>query len=195
MTARLPRPRAPARGWALLLFAGSLWAAAPAMAADLFHPSGFWVQAGSADQAQALTLGVVWDWDWHQSLGDGLLTGYWETSIGRWHGNGNGSDSSGAAWVTQVGLTPVLRWHPGSWGDGWLLEGGVGVNSLVPIYRSGDKRFSTTLNFSEHIALVRQFGAAHRHEAALRFQHYSNGGLRQPNPGENFVQLRYTWRF
>ena len=33
------------------------------------------------------------------------------------------------------------------------------------------------------------------HELALRVQHYSNAGIRHPNPGENFVQLRGSFAF
>jgi len=30
---------------------------------------------------------------------------------------------------------------------------------------------------------------------ALRIQHFSNAGLSEPNPGANFVQLRYAYTF
>ena len=30
-------------------------------------------------------------------------------------------------------------------------------------------------------------------EIALRVQHFSNAGIKHPNPGEYFVQLRYSW--
>lgn len=173
--------------WALAVITGA------ATAQGLFHPTGFWAQAGAADETQAITLGLLWDWAWQRPLGRGVLTGYWDASVGRWHSNEDAR--SDAFWVTQAGLTPTLRWQPGSWPEGLLLEAGVGVNAMVPIYRSGDKRFSTAFNFGDHLALVRQFGPRRRHELALRWQHYSNAGIRQPNPGENFVQLRYTQRF
>ena len=35
----------------------------------------------------------------------------------------------------------------------------------------------------------------YRHELALRLQHFSNAGIKHPNPGENFVQLRYAQGF
>jgi Lipid A 3-O-deacylase (PagL) len=41
----------------------------------------------------------------------------------------------------------------------------------------------------------RGFGADGEHELALRLQHFSNGGIRRPNPGETFLQLRYAWRY
>lgn len=38
-------------------------------------------------------------------------------------------------------------------------------------------------------------GAQRRHELLLRLQHVSNAGLKQPNPGLNFLQLRYALHF
>jgi hypothetical protein len=88
----------------------------------------------------------------------------------------------------------VLRLQPASWGD-WFWEGGVGVDLLAPIYRTRDKRFSTVLNFGSHLAVGRRFGASAEQELTLRIQHFSNGGIRRPNPGEEFLQLRYSHRF
>jgi hypothetical protein len=31
-------------------------------------------------------------------------------------------------------------------------------------------------------------------ELVLRVEHFSNAGIKHPNPGENYVQLRYTHR-
>ena len=36
---------------------------------------------------------------------------------------------------------------------------------------------------------------AMEHEVVLRAAHYSNAGVRHPNPGENFLQLQYLRRF
>ncbi|RYG65377.1 acyloxyacyl hydrolase, partial [bacterium] len=30
-------------------------------------------------------------------------------------------------------------------------------------------------------------------EIALRIEHFSNASIQKPNPGQNFVQLRYAW--
>lgn len=161
--------------------------------ADALAPSSAFVQAGAASDAQMLIAGVTWDWSWHKDLAIGRLSGYWEASFGRW--NSDHGPEGGSAWVTQLGLTPVLRLYPGSWGGRWFLEGGIGVNVLLPIYRSRSKRFSTAFNFGDHLAVGRRFGEGARHELALRLQHFSNAGIKQPNPGEDFVQLRYSWRF
>jgi len=66
---------------------------------------------------------------------------------------------------------------------------------LVPVYRTEKKHFSTSLNFGDHLAVGRTFGGRAEHDLAARFQHFSNAGIRQPNPGENFLQLRYSRRF
>lgn len=139
-----------------------------------------------------LIFGATWDWSWRRDTRIGRLGGYWEASFGRWNSDG---PQGGHAWVTQVGLTPVLRLYPESWGGRWFVEGGIGANLLLPIYRSSTKRFSTAFNFGDHVAVGRRFGQGARHELALRFQHFSNAGIREPNPGEDFVQIRYGWQF
>ena len=39
------------------------------------------------------------------------------------------------------------------------------------------------------------FGEQKLNEISLRFEHHSNAAIKQPNPGENFLQLRYARRF
>jgi lipid A 3-O-deacylase len=45
------------------------------------------------------------------------------------------------------------------------------------------------------IGMGRSFGGHGKNEISLRLQHFSNGGIKKPNPGENFVRVRYTRRF
>ena len=168
-----------------------LLSALPAAAQEQRHPAmptTAFVQAGvAAKETQMLVVGVTRDWAWEKELSFGRATGYWELSLGRWHSEGKGSQ-----WVGQVGVTPVLRIHPRRWSEGWFIEGGIGANLLFPVYHSERKRFSTVFNFGDHIAVGKRFGAKQQHEVALRFQHFSNGGIEEPNPGEDFLQLRYS---
>ncbi len=64
---------------------------------------------------------------------------------------------------------------------------------LLPAFRDNDRRFGTAFNFGDHLALGRVLDD--RNELALRVKHYSNGGIKQPNPGINFVQLRLVHWF
>jgi lipid A 3-O-deacylase len=178
-----------------LLMIGSVTTAA-AFSRDIIKPSTLFLQAGTAgSETQTYAAGATWDWGWHRHSAFGVLSGYSEMSFGRWITDVGGG---GSAWETQVGITPVVRLRSGAddgWTRNWFAEIGVGANVILPIYRSKEKRFSTTFNFGDHLAIGREFGARHQHELAVRVQHFSNGGIDEPNPGENFVQLRYSRRW
>lgn len=194
---RLGRRGGAHAGAALALLAAiAAGAGAPtaAHAADLsWWPDQAFAQAGIARDAQAAVFGAAWRWRWRRDLWGGEVTGYWEASFGRWRGEPDDGQRS-SAWVTQVGATPVLRWHPGGDRHSWFVEAGIGGNVLLPIYRSRDKRFSTTFNFGDHVAVGWPVGADGAQEVVLRLQHFSNAGIKRPNPGEDFVQVRYVWR-
>jgi hypothetical protein len=154
-------------------------------------PTGTFGQFGSAEDAQMAVIGLTWDWPWQRPFLGGRLGGYWEVSFGRWDAD---SPPRGAGWFTHFGVTPVLRWDFGR-RERWFAELGIGANLLAPIYQNDDKRFSTTFNFGDHLAVGRRFGEDVQHALSLRIQHFSNGSIRKPNPGENFLQLRYSQQF
>jgi lipid A 3-O-deacylase len=88
----------------------------------------------------------------------------------------------------------VLHLHPDGSLSHWFAELGVGANYIVPVFDSGHKRFSTEFNFGDHVAIGRQFGLHGRQEISLRVEPFSNAGIEHPNPGENFLQMRYAYR-
>ncbi len=152
------------------------------------EPRNAWyVQGGVAEDAQSLTVGMSRDWRWEKQYRYGHISGQWQGEVARWH-----SDSQNS---TQLGVTPAVRWRPNGWDDGWFVEGGIGLNVIFPKYDTRKKAFSTTFNFGDHIAIGKRFGADDQHEWSLRFQHFSNARIKKPNPGENFLQFRYTQRF
>lgn len=158
-------------------------------------PDQVFAQIGVANAARSQVAGAAWGADWQAEWLGGRATLQWEATFGQWIGerdDGAGGTSATRTWATQVGLTPVLRWRPMGADGGWFVEGGIGANLILPSYRRQDKRFSTAFNFGDHLAVGWRFGERRQHELALRIQHFSNGGIRLPNPGENFRQLRYT---
>ena len=157
------------------------------------RPSAVFVQIGDGSRTRTVTAGLAWDLPWGWRLAKGELSAYLDASVGRWWVNEDGMVHS--PWVTQLGLTPVLRCRWGEERRWWFAELGVGIDVLTPIFNDEDRRFSTAFNFGDHLALGRTFGDDAREEIALRVQPYSNGGIKQPNPGINFVQMRYTRRF
>lgn len=160
-------------------------------------PDGAFVQLGVTEggRAHAAVAGAVWSLPWQRAWAGGRLGAYVEASLGRWSAKTADGGERDEAWVTQIGLTPTLRWHADAAGRGWFVEGGIGLNVLTPLYRSGDNRFSTAFNFGDHVAVGTRFGARQQHEIALRLQHFSNAGIEHPNPGENFLQMRYLRYF
>ena len=69
------------------------------------------------------------------------------------------------------------------------------VESLGHVQRVAIEACCGAADFGDHIALGLRLGARQEHELQLRVEHFSNAGLRKPNPGENFGQVRYVWRF
>ena len=157
-------------------------------------PRSLFAQAGVTDHAHQAVVGATWPWSWRREFAGGTLTGYYEASFGRWNSELD-DHTHASAWVTQLGWTPVLRWQSAPTPQHWFAEAGIGVNALLPIYRNGDRRFSTTLNFGDHVSAGLRFGDEGRHELQLRLEHFSNAGIKKPNPGEGFVQLRYAYAY
>jgi hypothetical protein len=158
------------------------WAAA-------MRPRGVFAQFGVADEVTAGTAGAIWNWD--------LLREPWsvyvETSVSRWQSRGGQPTDHGV--LTQLALIPVFRYRMDQGRSPWFVEGGVGATVTSSIYRQGNTHFSTSFNFGDHIGMGYAFGAMRKNEIALRVEHYSNAGIKHPNPGKNFAQVRYVYYF
>jgi lipid A 3-O-deacylase len=63
---------------------------------------------------------------------------------------------------------------------------------MSSIYRRGQTKFSTSFNFGDHLGIGFSFGPGRKNEIAMRAQHFSNAGIKEPNPGKNFLELRYV---
>ena len=154
-------------------------------------PDSAFAQAGQWRHVRSLTVGATWDWKWQHESRSLLLTAYTEVALARWQTHGTEDDRG----YTRFGVTPVLRVYPKALGGDWFGELGIGANVIAPLFSNGGDRFSTTFNFGDHVAIGRRFGERGEHELAVRFEHFSNAGLKRPNPGQNFMQLRYAYRF
>ncbi|MEW5882557.1 MAG: acyloxyacyl hydrolase [Pseudomonadota bacterium] len=103
-------------------------------------------------------------------------------------------DTADGRRITVVGFTPYLRLRDTRI-ERWFFDFGVGFNTLSDLYETRDRRFSTHFQFSDHVAVGRSFGDDDAFELSWRFVHYSNAGIRHPNPGVNFQVLRIEYRF
>jgi len=116
-------------------------------------PISAFVQAGFGDQhTNAYVVGATWYLPWHFEFSGGTLAASVDASVGRWHTEGPKGGTT--AWPTQFGAEPVLRLYPSRAPD-WFAEIGAGPNYIVPIFHTGEKRFSTEFNFGDQAAIGR----------------------------------------
>lgn len=159
--------------------------------ASAFRPRAFFTQLGVSDEVTSATAGLIWNPGWDVLPAPWSV--YLEASISRWDSRSDYPSDHGV--LTQVGLIPVVRWRADEGRSAWFWEGGIGATFTSSVYRNSDKRFSTSFNFGDHVGVGYSFGAAREHEVALRFEHFSNAGIKHPNPGQDFAQLRYVGYF
>jgi hypothetical protein len=143
------------------------------------------------DGAGQVAAGLIWEWDTHRQR-RALVTGQTELIASYWHANAVGGGSQG---LWNVALVPVLRMELDRGRSPWVLELGIGVSWLSRQYKTPDKTFSSTWNFYDVIGAAYRFGREEEHEIGARFTHISNAGLKLPNPGEDFLLLRYSRKF
>ena len=156
-------------------------------------PDTLFIKAGLAEKAAAFSLGVGWDKSAWLAFLPAAMSLAFEVEIGHWQ---TFHLRHVQAEFTQIGVTPMLRLPLAtSARQQWFVEGGVGFHFIVPLYRQQEKRFSTSFNFQDLLGLGVRYGKARRNEVALYASHFSNADINQPNPGENFLQLRYLRRF
>lgn len=153
-----------------------------------------YLQAGAGDDSsRALVLGVTLPWkSWSWSLGSGQVRGHWDLYAGAW----SGRDLAQQRFHTAVfGGGPSLRWRGQQGASPWFLEAGTGLMVSNKHFYANHERMATRWNFASHIGLGMNWGLHQAHELSLRLQHASNASAKKPNPGVNFLLLRYAHAF
>ena len=189
------RPRRARHGAALLVLTLLSCAAQAQDAEPAGEPRRVFIDgARAASDVGLASVGVQLPWAWRKSFLGGELTGHWDAHIAHWRAPGGTAATERRNW-TQLALVPTLRlrFHGGE--SAWFMEGGIGMSVLDGHYATQHKTFSTRFNFTDHQGIGFNFGAHRRHELMLMVRHVSNGGIRKPNPGEDFVQIRYGVTF
>jgi hypothetical protein len=161
-----------------------------ASAVDAFH-----VELGAGDD-DAKRAGLYFSWSWNAKWfahGDWYLGGHWELGGSYWDASPGrtGNDSLG-----EGGAAAVFRLEPHKPMSGFspFLELGLGVHGYTDTELE-DKDFDIAFTFAEHIGTGIRFGDEQRWELGYRYQHLSNAGLGDENPGINFHLVRLGFRF
>ncbi|WP_081488788.1 acyloxyacyl hydrolase [Cupriavidus basilensis] len=171
---------------------GAAGAAPTGEDASWFDPVRLGVALGAGDAGFDCTPGGALELE-ERPLGDEFpVVRVWlgfEASVGGWNPHGSNSSVMG-----DIGFTPIFRIQ-GSGRSGPFAEIGAGMHLLSRTHISDSKAFSTAFQFGDRIAAGYRFGDPLDSELAVRFQHYSNAGIKEPNPGINFYMLQYSARF
>ncbi|WP_310566122.1 acyloxyacyl hydrolase [Hydrogenophaga sp.] len=167
----------------MLLFSGSVSAV-----------DGVSVEHGNGDLADMVRVGALWNWNKQWSTeGDWLVTGFWEVSLGTWRGN---SAAGNSQTIGEVGITPVFRLQQRNLsGLAPYAEGAFSFYLISPTFINANRKFGSSLQFSEHIGFGARFGDHHEFDLGYSFQHISNGGIKKPNHGINFREVRFAYHF
>lgn len=147
---------------------------------------------GDKGATNSATVGVTLPWSLRQPVHEGALTSYWDLFVSQWRAP---ALDDGARSYTQIGAIYTWRYRFAAGSSPWFAEGGVGGTVMDHLYKTPDRTFSTAFQFTEVLGVGRSFGENGKHELTLRLQHFSNAGIKKPNPGENFVRVRYTYHF
>lgn len=179
-----------------ILAAGLLAAGIPlcAHAVD-WQPDAFTLKTGVGEHETLMVGGGLrWDWDFWRLRRKSELTAHTELMFNQWHAQK--PDRSGYRWYTQVVLLPTLRMRLDRGASPWFLEVGIGASWMDHKFETPDKQFGSQWNFYDVLGAGYTFGGPRgKHEVDVRLVHFSNAGLKNPNPGLNFIQLRYTKEF
>ena len=168
-----------------LLFGLALWATAEELRAQRVE-----VDAGVGNYVDVVGVGIGTD-DWKRwSIG-----GNWSISlyamawVSYWRGNA-------AHDLVDLSVAPVLRLEDRMRSTfAPYLEASVGLHLLSHTQINETRQFSTAFQFGEFLGAGVAFGDHYRYDIALRIQHVSNGGIKNPNDGLTYGALVFQYRF
>jgi lipid A 3-O-deacylase len=174
----------------LSTFAASVLLAAahlPAHAVD-----GAALEFGTGNKTQFVRGSLQWNFQRALYESERLaVKGYWDLSLAQWRGRSFRNQPGEHQNLTVIGITPMVRvQQPGSKLYG---EAGIGAHLTSELYDNNGHRLSTALEFGSHLGIGYNLGP--RADVGLSIQHYSNGGIKHPNSGVNFVSMKVSYYF
>jgi hypothetical protein len=143
---------------------------------------------------QLYRIGLQWDWKkkWFDT-GSWHLGGYWEVDAGYWNNDSVGKTHDSLA---DIGFTPVFRFQPNNAaGFSPYVEAAIGIRFVSATSVSSQRAFGSSFQFGDHLGVGFRFGDKGQYDLGYRYQHMSKAGLKDPNPGINFHQLRLQYWF
>ncbi len=126
--------------------------------------------------------------DWSRNLWSGdkaRLSGYWEGSVNYW----NADDGH----LYAAAFSPVFAFYLGSVDNAWqpYIEGGIGA-ALISETALAGRQFSTTFQFENRLGIGIR---GERLDFHVRYLHYSNADIEEPNNGMDSFVAGIAYRF
>lgn len=121
---------------------------------------------------------------WQSQSGGAQLDGYWDAGVTRWS----------SLDATSLTLTPMFRLSFGA-SDGGVtpfLEAGIGASYFTET-DLGDQDMGSKFQFEDRLGAGLMFAGGS--EVGVRYFHYSNAGIKQPNDGIDMAALYYRLGF
>jgi lipid A 3-O-deacylase len=117
----------------------------------------------------------------------GYFSGYHELSLNYWEHE----DES----ITGVAYSPVFTYGVAGLDNMFpYLEAGIGISYLSEKTIDG-RDLSSQFQFEDRIGIGTRIGKQRAHDLSLRYMHYSNAGIKQPNEGIEIFILLYSYLF
>ena len=155
-------------------------------------------ELGTSDSSNASVdmgrIGIQWNWSKSWAISQNWqIGGFWDLSFGYWSNSSPQKTTNG---ISEIAFTPTFRLQQTNMGPfSPYLEGAIGFHLLSDTSVSQERRFSTQFQFGDHIGVGIRFGQKHAMDLGYRYQHLSNAGIKEPNQGINFHQLRFQYHF
>src|SRR5690554_3915278 len=149
---------------------------------------GVTVQIGeSSENTTTYRIGAQFEFGrtlWQSAGGGAQLDGYWDAGVTRWS----------SLDATSLTLTPMFRLSFGA-SDGGVtpfLEAGIGASYFTET-ELGDQDLGGKLQFEDRLGAGLRLASGS--EVGVRYYHYSNAGIKQPNDGIDMAALYYRLPF
>ncbi len=120
---------------------------------------------------------------WRSDGGALALDGYWDAGFTHW----SGLDTE------TVSLTPMFRlqFGPDNGGMTPFVEAGIGAAVFTETNLDDRRDLGSKFQFEDRLGAGLRFASGS--ELGLRYYHYSNAGIKQPNQGINKTALYYRF--
>ena len=178
-----------------LLLAGALALAVYALPASAVEGVIF---AGNGNAVDTVGINVRTDplitWEFKGGSSVAVLG---EAEIANWHGKeAQVPNTNTNRNILEIGFKPVVRYFPLA-SDSFrpYLEFGLGMHLLSHTRINQERQLPSAFQFGEILGIGAQFCPKLACSVAVRLQHVSNAGIKQPNNGITFTQASFGYRF